>query len=491
MSTMTLPGLMDRTTALRPPATAQKLIVDIFAGAGGASMGIEKGLGRPIDRCVNHSPFAVEMHRINHPHSRHYCQNVWEISPQEVTGGQPVGLLWASPDCTHHSRAKGGKPLQKRIRCLAWVVIKWAREARPDVIILENVPEFQDWGPLDQSHRPIKDRKGETFGRWVASLRAAGYQVEWRELCAADYGVPTIRTRFFLVARRDGLPIVWPGRTHAPRHRAAALGLQKWRPASECIDWSLPCHSVFLSREEGRKVGVKRPLVEATMRRLALGLRKFVLEAAEPFVVCCNHAGDSFRGQGLGEPLNTITASRDALGLVSPVLSKYHGLRPGDRDGRCQDLREPLRTQDTSNRFALAAAYLMKTYGTCRHGQDEREPMPAITAGGNHLWHVKAFFVKYFGTAIGADCCDPLHTITGKMRFGLVEVLGDHWQIVDILMRMLTPRELLRAQFGEYAEEYVLIGTQEQQVAAIGNSVPPKLAEVLVRANCREALCAA
>jgi DNA (cytosine-5)-methyltransferase 1 len=538
MTTATIPGLLNRRTARPRGRVDQELLVDNFAGAGGASLGIEAALGRAVDVAINHDAVALEIHQINHPETDHLVTDVWDVDPVAACAGRPVGLAWFSPDCTHFSLARGGKPRKKPIRSLAWVVTKWAKAVRPRLIILENVREFLTWGPLGRDDKPLAARAGETFRRWKGQLERLGYTVEHRLLTAADYGAPTIRKRLFVVARCDGQPIRWPDQTHAPRAKAAALGLKPWRSAAECIDWSLPCPSIFERR---------RPLAEATLRRIAAGLKRFVIDAAEPFIVTCNHGGPEFRGQSPTEPLPTLTASRDAHGLVVPCVTAYHGLAGGDaRGGRADN---PLPTQDTQNRFglvspflqrykfgearhvdpqephqticamgnhhalvaaflakhyggvvgspaaapigtvtaidhhSLVAAHLTKLYGTCADGADARSPMPTVTGGGNHVAEVRAFLVKYFGTGGAKDVRDPADTITGKDRFGLVTVAGVDYQIVDIGLRMLTPKELLRAQFGRFAGEYVLVGTKSRQVAAIGNSVCPEVAEALVRAN--------
>ncbi|HOI56008.1 MAG TPA: DNA cytosine methyltransferase [Phycisphaerae bacterium] len=663
--TETLLDASTRRTARRPGAVAQEMVVDCFAGAGGASLGIEAAIGRAVDLAINHDEVAIRVHSINHPHTRHIQEDIWQADPREETRGRRVGLAWFSPDCTHFSKAKGGKPRNKKIRGLAWVVVKWAAQVRPRVIIMENVEEFQTWGPLDDQGHPVKSRSGEFFRAFVGALSTGsgpladelraeldeyfvgqppleamaeglGYTVEWRELVAADYGTPTTRKRWFLIARRDGLPVQWPKRTHAPRHKAAGLGLKPWRSAAECIDWSLPCPSIFLTKEEAKAAGVRRPLAEATMRRIAKGLRKFVLDSVEPFIVTCNHGGPEFRGRSPGEPLPTLCASRDAYGLAMPTLiqtgygerdgqaprvpgidkplgtvvssgkhaiaaayvqaidnqsspagieaateplrtvvqenrfcqvcaflNKYHGDKAGDAGGRSLDPAEPIKTQDTSNRHAVCmahlakfradccgndardpvstitsghgsvrpagaahalgvvetflvtnnagshsadptdplhtvttgdrhfvcAAWLQKHRGTCRHGQDACEPLATVTGGGTHLSEVRAFLVKYFGTGgQHGDCHEPLATITAKHRLGLVTVHGVDYQIVDIGLRMLQPCELLRAQFGRFADEYVLDGTKAEQVAGIGNSVCPELAELLVKVNYKEAL---
>jgi DNA (cytosine-5)-methyltransferase 1 len=508
--TATIPGLINRRTARPRGRVDQELLVDNFAGAGGASLGIEAALGRAVDIAINHDATALEIHQINHPETDHLVTDVWDVDPVEACRGRPVGLAWFSPDCTHFSLARGGKPRKKSIRSLAWVVTKWAKAVRPRLIILENVREFLTWGPLGRDSKPVAARAGETFRRWKGQLERLGYVVEHRLLTAADYGTPTIRKRLFVVARCDGRPIRWPDQTHAPRDKAAALALKPWRSAAECIDWTLPCPSIFERR---------RPLAEATLRRIAAGLKKFVIDAAEPFIVRCAHGEASASGPrwgrgdlGLAEPMPTVTASKD-FALVTPYVTAYHGLAGGDaRGGRADN---PLPTQDTQNRFALVAAFLAKhyggvvgtpaaapigtvtaidhhslvaahltkLYGTCADGADARAPMPTVTGGGNHVAEVRAFLVKYFGTGGAKDVREPLDTVTGRDRFGLVQVAGVDYQIIDIGLRMLTPKELLRAQFGRFAGEYVLVGTKSRQVAAIGNSVCPEVAESLVKAN--------
>jgi DNA (cytosine-5)-methyltransferase 1 len=506
MITATIPGLINRRTARQRGRVDQELLVDNFAGAGGASLGIEAALGRAVDIAINHDATALEIHQINHPETDHLVTDVWDVDPVAACAGRPVGLAWFSPDCTHFSLARGGKPRKKSIRSLAWVVTKWARAVKPRLIILENVREFLTWGPLGRDAKPIAARAGETFRRWKGQLERLGYVVEHRLLAAADYGAPTIRKRLFVVARCDGQPIRWPERTHAPRAKAAALGLAPWRSAAECIDWLLPCPSIFERR---------RPLAEATMRRIAAGLKRFVIDAAEPFIVCGNHGGDWGRNWAASEPMRTLTGSRDAWGLVTPYVTAYHGLHPADpmptitAGGACvrpagaahalgatavflakhyggvvgTPADKPLGTVTAIDHHSLVAAHLTKLYGTCADGADAHEPMPTVTGGGNHVAEVRAFLVKYFGTGGAKDLRGPLDTVTGRDRFGLVQVAGVDYQIIDIGLRMLTPKELLRAQFGRFAGEYVLVGTKSRQVAAIGNSVCPEVAEALVKAN--------
>jgi DNA (cytosine-5)-methyltransferase 1 len=318
-----------------------ELIVDSFAGGGGASTGIEMALGRSPDIAINHDAEALALHRMNHPETLHLPHNVWKVDPVAVTGGRPVGLLWASPDCKHFSKAKGGRPVKRNIRDLAWVVVRWARQVRPRVIILENVEEFRDWGPISQEGQPCKDRKGETFKRWEGELKRLGYKVEHRELRACDYGAPTIRKRLFLIARRDGEPIIWPKPTHGKPDDPEVVAGRKlpWRTAAEIIDWSLPCHSIFLSREEGRAVGVNRPLAEATMARIARGVKRYVIDAAKPFVVRTDMASAAARNgvHGVDEPIRTMTMG-GSFALATPFVTKFRANSVGST------LDEPLHT---------------------------------------------------------------------------------------------------------------------------------------------------
>jgi DNA (cytosine-5)-methyltransferase 1 len=438
-----------------------KLVVDLFAGGGGASEGIRMALGVDVDIAVNHDEQAIYMHEVNHPATRHFRKDVFEVEPDEVCRGRAVGLLWASPDCTHFSVAKGGKPRKKKIRALAWVVVKWAAVVRPDVVILENVPEFRTWGPLGQDNKPDKSRSGETFKQWIDALERLGYKIEYRDLSACDYGVPTTRRRFFLIARRDGMPIIWPKATHG-------AGLLPYRTAGECIDWSVPCPSIF---------NRKKPLVDATLRRIARGIDKYVVNAKEPFIIGIDHQTSKSAQWGLSSPLRTIT-TENRFALAVPLLSKYHGQQ--GNESRCYGLGEPIMTMDTQNRFALVSAFLTKFYGT-NIGSDLRQPMPTITGGGQHIGQVQAFLVKYYGQGTGQSLREPMHTITSKDRLGLVTVAGQEYRIADIGLRMLTPRELARGQ--GFPDSYVLTGTGTNQVHKIGNSVCPGMAKAVVVAN--------
>ena len=452
---------------------ADELVVDNFAGGGGASTGIERAIGRPVDIAINHDPEAVAMHSANHPQTLHLCESVWDVNPREVCAGRPVGLAWFSPDCKHFSKAKGGKPVEKKIRGLAWVAVRWAATVAPRVICLENVEEFVTWGPLTQDGRPCPKNKGREFRVFVNALQRLGYAVQWRELRACDYGAPTSRKRLFLIARRDGAPIVWPEPTHGP-------GRRPHRTAAECIDWSIPCPSIF-ERE--------RPLAEATLRRVAAGIQRYVIDASEPYIVRLGHTGhgDAGKVRSVREPLSTVTSKAEHC-LVAPTLVQIgYGERTGQQP-RAPGLGKPLGTVVAGGaKHALVAAFLAKHY-TGVVGQDLRQPIGTVTATDHHSM-VAAFLVKFYGAGgqwAGLD--EPMHTLPTKDRMGLVTVAGQAYQIVDIGLRMLQPRELARAQgFGDdYLLEAAHLGRalpKHAQVRMIGNSVCPPMAEALVRAN--------
>lgn len=462
--------------------SARELIVDLFAGGGGASSGIYAALGRHPDIAINHSAAAIAMHTANHPTTRHYQEDIWEVDPRIAVGRRRVGLLWASPDCRHFSRAKGGVPVSKGVRSLAWVVVRWAAACRPRVIVVENVPEFRTWGPLGADDKPCPARAGDTFAEWVEQLRLLGYVVEWRTLVAADYGAPTTRKRLFLVARCDGQPIVWPPPTHGKGRPLP------WRTAAEVIDWSIPCPSI-LDR--------KRPLAEATLRRIAAGVWRYVINAARPFIVPVTHVGGD-RVHSIDEPMRTVTsAHRGELALCAPTLVQTgYGEREGQAP-RSLDIHQPLGTVVAGGAKAgLVAALLTKHYsGVVGHGVER--PIGTVTAQDHHSVtvarldgepdrraEVRAFLVKYYGTAQGADLREPLDTVTTRDRFGLVTIEGQDYAIADIGMRMLQPRELFAAQ-GFPADYDILDGTltKTQQIALAGNSVCPPLAEAIVRAQ--------
>lgn len=560
----------------------RELIIDNFAGGGGASVGIELALGAPVDIAVNHDESAIAMHTVNHPYTEHFREDVFAIDPEKVTGGRPVGIAWFSPDCKHFSRAKGGKPVSRNIRGLSWVILRWAMAGRsaPRVIFMENVPEIQTWGPLKEVNGELKPdpmHAGETFDGFIGMLTTGidkshpafaeaceflkldpgsaesdrlvaglGYNVEYRELKACDYGAPTIRNRFYLIARRDGQPIVFPEPTHGK-------GRKPYRTAAECIDWSLPCPSIF---------GRKKELAENTLRRIARGLDKFVLRNASPYIMCNNTNNVP---HGVNEPLPTQTTGNRNY-LCAPSLIQYHS-EQGKGEVRGQELNKPIMTIDGSPRYAMSACYLTKYFGgerqagaslsepaptvtaidhsaiiavhlTSRHGngQDGRgkmvdEPTPTLTAEC-HEHVVAANLLHYYGGADHASRVDnPLPTVTTLPRhyvvktylqkmgaaqdFGnwacvrellnkyagysiaadeilIMEIDGERYFISDIGMRMLKARELMLAQ--GFPPDYIIdieshIGkrySEAKQIARMGNAVCPPVAEALVRANCAE-----
>ncbi|WP_407289451.1 DNA cytosine methyltransferase [Raoultella planticola] len=646
-----------------------EIIVDNFAGGGGASTGIELAIGRSVDIAINHDPNAVAMHTTNHPDTLHYCESVYSIRPKFATAGRRVGLAWFSPDCRHFSKAKGAKPVEKTIRGLAWIVIRWALDVGPRVMMLENVEEFKTWGPLLAAEmRPDPERVGETFQAFVGMLttgipadhpallecceflnissdsedacrlgKGLGYTVEYRELRACDYGAPTIRKRFFMVMRRDGQPIVWPEATHGdPKSPAVLAGkLAPWRTAAECIDWSIPAPSIF---------DRKKPLAENTLKRIARGIQRFVIDGASPFIVKCNHTTtkgkyDCFRGQSLADPLQTITKTHGfgvavphltkfrtgatgqpvtepvptvtagtskrpggnghALGIVEaglvpflagnggseyqakprpldkpahtilkesrtclvtpyiarigqtgfggdrmaysaktplttvtsknehlllmPIIARQFGASIGHRadepsatitaggGGKSQlvsaflakhyggnytgpgiGMDEPTHSVTTVDHHAVVASHLVKLRGTCRDGQHIDEPMPTITAGGQHVGDVKTTLaVEDYDEERAQQVLAFLQEYCGEDCTGLVDIDGVTYRIVDIGMRMLQPHELYRAQ--GFPEWYIIDQdyrgvkyAKDKQVARCGNAVPPPFAEALVRANLSE-----
>ncbi|WP_324044710.1 DNA cytosine methyltransferase [Aeromonas caviae] len=403
-----------------------EIVVDNFAGGGGASTGIEMALGRSPEIAINHDLDAISMHTVNHPDTEHYCESVWDIVPRDVVAGRPVGLVWLSPDCKHFSKAKGSTPVSKKIRGLAWVTLRWAATVRPRVIMLENVEEFQTWGPLlidsEGSARPDPAKKGRTFNSFINALRRQGYRVEWRELRACDYGTPTIRKRLFLIARRDGAPIVWPKPTHGdPASAEVKAGkLLPWRTAADIIDWSIPCPSIFLTQEEAKAQGlnVKRPLAEATMRRIAKGVERFVIDAAEPFIVKCNHTSnrtvyDAFRGQGLDEPLQTIT-QKLGYAIVQPLLAPFITEHANASHQRNMPADEPLRTicaEVKGGHFALVAPVIARQFGNSV-GQSVENPLGTVMAKADKSQLVTAFLAKHYTGVVGAELTQPLPTVT-------------------------------------------------------------------------------
>lgn len=687
-----------------------ELVVDNFAGGGGASTGIEMATGISVDIAINHDPESIKMHKANHPSTKHYCESVWDVDPVEACRGKPVALAWFSPDCKHFSKAKGGTPVEKEIRGLAWVAVRWAAKVKPRVIMLENVEEFQTWGPLRakrdeetkrclvrdyekrksinekkayrtriagkgevtpyslQLMEPDPNKKGKVFNKFIKALKNLGYVVDYRELRAADYGAPTMRKRFFLIARSDGKPIVWPEPTHAPAdsEEVKAGLLKPYLGAYTQLDFSLPCPSIFDTAEEIKeKYGIRavRPLAPKTMERIAKGLKKFVLDNPEPFIVQVNHSGaksdycksakeplstitgkhgfgliepylvqigqtgfTSDRSKGVTEPLTTIVSKNEhclitpklapmidkAYGgnykgsgsdvndpldtittvdhnrlveaklvpymgvntsnhpggkvdeplhtittggqncLIAPTLIQYHS-ETSDKEVRGQRIEEPIMTVDGANRYGLVESLLKRYYkkttleelsesqglseklskdditrsmksplyphpikqelqvssieqfginASCliqmnNHcdGRDITEPIPTITAGDGHFGEVRAFLIKYYGNQTVHDVREPLDTITTKDRFGLVTIAGIDYQIVDIGLRMLEPKELYGCQ--GFPDDYIIdkdyTGKQyprSEQVRRCGNAVCPPIPAALVRVNLPE-LCVA
>lgn len=428
------------------------IIIDCFAGGGGASQGIEQALHRPVDIAVNHDPQAIRMHKVNHPHTLHLTEDIFTVDLERYVAGRHVALMWASPDCTSHSKAKGGQPRKRGLRILPWAVFKHARKLLPDVIIMENVEEIQQWGPLDAQGFPIKARVGEDYRKFIAAMQSLGYAFDSRELIAADFGAPTTRRRWYAVFRRDGQPICFP----EPTHCRSGLWGEKWQPCGDFIDWSDPGTSIF---------GRAKPLAEATMRRIANGVRRFIIESPEPYIVPGNRA--------------------------AAFLIQYHAEKSA-HECRGMSLAEPVKTIDTSNRFALISAFLTKFYRTGT-GQSCTEPLHTVTATGTHFGLVSAFLIKYYSTGGAQSLNEPVHTIRTHDCFGLVTVPvvinGTEYLIADICLRMLKPEELKRMQ--GFPADYIIDRDADgkpypktQQVARIGNSVVPLMAQRLVEANC-------
>lgn len=467
-----------------------ELVVDLFAGGGGASSGIAAALGRDPDIAVNHDPVAVSVHTANHPSAQHFCQSIWQVKPEEACQGRPVGLLWASPDCRHFSRAAGGRPRWKPVRSLPGVVLTWATRVRPRVIVVENVREFLGWGPLLDDGTPCPARIGRSFRSWVGRLRGLGYQVQWRELCAADFGVPTTRTRLFIIARCDGAPIVWPQPTHG---RAPGLIERPWVPAASVIDWSLPVRSIF---------DRPKPLAPATLRRIAAGVARFVLGAAEPFVVTIDHQSNRNGVAPSSAPVSAITGKARHAVVVPTLIQTGWGERDGQAP-RVPGLDKPLGTVMAGGaKHALVAAFMAQHNGGVV-GHPLLKPVSTLTAQATQQQlvaaqlgeadlrgarRVAAFLVEYYGTGGAESLLRPLPTATTADRFALVTVDGVAQPIADIGMRMLHWRELAAAQ--GFHPRYVLDRggdgaaiTKTQIVRLIGNSVCPALAEAIVRAN--------
>lgn len=460
-----------------------EILVDNFAGYGGASQGIEDAFQRPVDIAINHNPHAIEMHKINHPNTEHRCENVWDVDPVEVCRGRPVGFGWFSPDCKHFSKAKGSTPVDQKIRGLAWNTVRWGLLVPMREFSLENVEEFKTWGPLIETSpgkfKPCPERKGETFKAFIQALttglspkspawremsialgiqynielklkiyKGLGYTIAHNVMSMCDYGAPTTRKRFFMYGRNDGQPIKWPEKTHGKKGTNLLPFLTT---ADHVIDWSIPVKSIF---------GRKKPLVEKTLTRIAKGLDKFVFNCEDPFIVP-------------GE-------------LTTPFITEH----ANSSSQRNMSADEPLRTicsQVKGGHFALVTSHMIKFRGD-NLGHRTDEPLHTISAGGFHLGEVRAYLMKYYGTSVGHSCNQPLNTVTTKDRFALVTIKGVDYQIADIGMRMLQPHELFAAM--TFPDSYITNRDSQgkkvskaKQVAGCGNSVPPMMAKLIILAN--------
>ncbi|MHC1722494.1 MAG: DNA cytosine methyltransferase [Aminipila sp.] len=497
-----------------------EMIIDNFAGGGGASTGIELAIGRPVDVAINHDPASIQMHSKNHPYTRHYCEDVYDVDPLEVTQGRPVALCWFSPDCKHFSKAKGGKPRDKKIRGLAWVAVRWAALAHPRVIILENVEEFKTWGPLTKDGQPDINQKGRTFNSFVNALKRQGYEVQWQELKACDYGAPTIRKRFFLIARCDGKPIVFPKPTHGE-----GTGLKPYRTAAEIIDWTIPTKSIF---------GRKKPLADNTLRRIARGIDKFVINNPQPFITSIGHTSQKDRTAGINEPLRTIVSKAEHCVTIPYMVPIGYGERIGQHP-RVNSIEEPISTVVSSCKQYLAAPYLIQYHSEITknevRGQELTQPMYTLDTNPRYAF-TEAFLTEYYGNGNPLSPNEPLHTITTKDRNAIVSVRTEsvatntnshNWSevrellnkycdynikdneilvltvngidcfIADIGLRMLEPRELYNAQGfpADYIIDFEVDSkkyTKKEQIARCGNSVSPVIPEALIRVNLPE-LC--
>jgi DNA (cytosine-5)-methyltransferase 1 len=520
------------------------IIIDCFAGGGGASVGIEMALGRSIDIAINHDPDAIAMHMKNHPDTLHLTEDMLKVDLRKyLKKGQRVRMIWASPDCTSHSRAKGDKPIKRGLRILPMGVYRLCKQILevtgylPEVVMMENVAEIQDWGPLDENDKPIKERKGEYYKKFIKLMKNLGFRFECKELVAADYGAHTTRKRWYAVFRSDDKQIVWPVPTH---NRYGTNGLKKWEPIADYINFNDLGKSIF---------GRKKPLADKTMNRIGAGMDKFVFNSKEPFIVQVNHGGDNFRGQSIHEPITTITqkhgygvvtpyimqigqtgfskdrnrsvtdpmstvVTKNEHCLISPMLIQYHS-ETSKSGVRGQSVKDPIMTIDTSPRYALVAAFLTKFYKT-GIGQSLFEPIHTITTSAGHFGQVSIlavdykqliangvdaetaqkctwvsqFIMEYYGCGIGQSLNDPLHTVVTKDRFALITVLGNEYAILDIYLRMLDAEELKLGQ--EFPKDYIINFTMKngkpypksEQVKRIGNSVVPTMSKVLAEANC-------
>lgn len=423
--------------------------VDSFAGGGGASTGIEMATGHPVDIAINHNEAAIMMHRRNHPFTEHYIEDIWQVDPNQAVRGRHVRLAWFSPDCKHFSRAKGAAPVDKKIRGLAWVVLRWAASVRPDVIMLENVPEFVTWGPVRRG-KPIKSKAGETYRKWLSQLESLGYVIETRKICAADYGAPTIRTRFHLIARCDGETIVWPERTHAPKDSYYVKDGKylPWRAASEIIDWSVPCPSIFASKKDIKDqygINAIRPLKENTLRRIARGLDKFVLKSSEPFIIS-NNTGNS--PHGMDEPVPTITTGNRNY-ILAPTLIQYHS-EQSEREVRGQTVDCPIQTVDAANRYGLSTAYLVQYFSGEGNYHSVEKPLATITTKDREGL-TAVFLSKFFKGVYGAKADRPLPTVTTIDHNSFIFAHIAHFKGKDKGQHPLDPLMTITARDGQFA----------------------------------------
>ena len=450
----------------------QEIIVDNFAGGGGASTGIELASGRTVAIAINHDPDAILMHKTNHPYTEHLQASVWDVDPVAVCRGRPVGLAWFSPDCKHFSKAKGAALVDRNIRGLAWIVLRWAALVRPRVIMLENVEEFQTWGPVRKG-KPVKSKAGQTFRKWKQQLSDLGYVIEHRELVSADYGAPTTRKRFVLVARCDGRPIVWPERTHAPRDSEEVRSGKclPWRSAAEIIDWSIPGYSIFDSKQEIlERYGVKavRPLAENTMRRVIRGVDKFTIQSGKPFIVPTGYGernGQAPRVHDIENPVSTVV-STVKQNLCQPILAPITVTNTSNSVG--SPAGNPVHTVTTAGNQILAAANLIQ-YHTEQtenvRASGLNVPINTVDAS-NRYGLTCANLVEYYGNGVPLDLSEPMHTVTAHDREALtaahiVELKGN-----DIGQDLTAPLRTITASAGEFAECHA----------------------VLVKASCRENL---
>ncbi len=421
------------------------MIIDCFAGGGGASVGIEMALGRQVDIAINHDPDAIVMHKTNHPDTLHLTEDIFKVDLQKYVKNNHVALMWASPDCTSHSKAKGGKPRKHGLRILPWAVYKHARVILPDVIMMENVEEIQQWGPLDSFGYPISEKKGETYKKFITAMKSLGYVFDSRELVAADYGAPTTRKRWYAIFRRDGREIIWPRPTHS---KDGLNGRKRWKPICNYLDLEDLGKSIF---------GRKKPLAENTMNRIARGLEKFVFKCREPFIVQMDHG------------------SEGRYAAMSYITKFY-------KSGTEQSLIEPIHTITTSPGHFGSVSILAA-------GWKELQEMGIAEEAFRKCTWVSQFIMEYYGSGTGQSVQEPLHTIVTKERFALITVLGNQYVILDIFLRMLKPEELKLGQ--GFPEDYIIDHDSSgnrypvsKQVARIGNSVVPVMARKLVECNC-------